>query len=274
MKLIKKQNFVGYDIQIMGDVDKPYFFVKDVCNVLGLNNVTMALKNINEKYLTSTIMKSGQQRRKMLLISEAGLYQMVLRSRKPNAEKFTEWVVEDVLPSIRKTGKYNIKNKKIKKITQFKIYNEYDLQIKVVDYIRQFHPNLTINSSLGEMQNDKWKRIKSWKMGYTSGVPDLMIFNKNTKYNGLAIEFKTPTGKGKIDHKQSTFLEQMEINGWNCIISNDYDLIITEIFKYCQDIKYDYRLRCNHCTKTFKNENTLDVHNHIYHFEKYYLQNT
>lgn len=50
---------------------------------------------------------SGQNR-EMVVISESGLYRLVLTSRKPQSEPFQDWVVQEVLPSIRKTGSYSV----------------------------------------------------------------------------------------------------------------------------------------------------------------------
>lgn len=49
----------------------------------------------------------GTRRFKALVISESGLYKLVMRSDKPEAKKFQDWVTRDVLPTIRKTGQYN-----------------------------------------------------------------------------------------------------------------------------------------------------------------------
>ncbi len=54
----------------------------------------------------------------MTIINEAGLYKLIMRSNKPNAEKFQKWVCEDVLPSIRKYGTYSIGNKYEEKFNQ------------------------------------------------------------------------------------------------------------------------------------------------------------
>lgn len=50
--------------------------------------------------------QAGSQRRPQLIISESGLYKLIMRSDKPEARKFQDWVTRDVLPAIRKTGGY------------------------------------------------------------------------------------------------------------------------------------------------------------------------
>lgn len=87
---------------------EPWFVAKDICDVLGLGNITEALRNLDDDELTSEILKSGNQGREMKLVSESGLYALVIRSNKPNARKFRKWITSEVLPAIRKTGRYDI----------------------------------------------------------------------------------------------------------------------------------------------------------------------
>ena len=88
-----------------GDI---WFVAKDVCDVLGLGNVTEALRNLDDDELTSEILNSGGQGREMRLMSESGVYALVLRSNKPEAKNFSRWVRKEVLPQIRKTGQFSI----------------------------------------------------------------------------------------------------------------------------------------------------------------------
>ena len=87
---------------------EPWFVAKDICDVLGLSNITEALRNLDNDELTSEILKSGNQGREMKLVSESGLYALVIRSNKPNARKFRKWITAEVLPAIRKTGRYAV----------------------------------------------------------------------------------------------------------------------------------------------------------------------
>ena len=85
---------------------EPWFVAKDVCDALDLKNTrsSIALLDEDEKGVTTSNTLGGEQQ--MLTISEAGLYSLVLRSRKPEAKAFKRWVTHEVLPSIRKTGRY------------------------------------------------------------------------------------------------------------------------------------------------------------------------
>ena len=73
-----------------------------------------------------------------LYLSESGLYSMVLRSKLELACAFKQWVTSQVLPSIRKTGRYNYCiNHKYDNLLAFKIENETDLHVKVVSFLKK-----------------------------------------------------------------------------------------------------------------------------------------
>ena len=78
--------------------DNPWFVAKDVCEILELDNLTEALRGLDEDELSSEILMSGGQRREMKIINEPGLYSLVLRSRKPEAKQFKRWITHEVLP--------------------------------------------------------------------------------------------------------------------------------------------------------------------------------
>ena len=85
---------------------EPWFVAKDVCGCLDLTNAAQTLSYLDddEKGIISNDTPGGKQQ--MLVISEPGLYSLVLRSRKPEAKAFKRWVTHDILPSIRKSGGY------------------------------------------------------------------------------------------------------------------------------------------------------------------------
>lgn len=88
---------------------QPYFVAKDVCDVLGISNGRDAVReklDPDEK-LMSDIPTPGQ-RRKVWLVNESGLYHLIFRSNKPEAQAFRKWVTSEVLPALRKTGSYQV----------------------------------------------------------------------------------------------------------------------------------------------------------------------
>lgn len=92
----------------MVEIDgQPWFVAADVCRILGLSQVTNALRNLGRDEITLTRIK-GFRGSHINTISESGLYKLVMRSDKPAARKFQDWVTRsrletlDVLPAIRK----------------------------------------------------------------------------------------------------------------------------------------------------------------------------
>lgn len=90
---------------------KPYMSGGDVAKALGYTNARKAVReHVTDNHkLRERIVPSGSQARTIIFIDEAGLYSLVLRSKLPRAEAFQEWVVSEVLPSIRNTGGYSTK---------------------------------------------------------------------------------------------------------------------------------------------------------------------
>jgi anti-repressor protein len=83
---------------------EPWFIAADACRALDLGNVTQALSRLDADE-TTLISNEG---REINVVSEAGLYALVLGSRKPEAKAFKRWVTHEVLPTLRKTGTYSI----------------------------------------------------------------------------------------------------------------------------------------------------------------------
>lgn len=87
--------------------DEPYFSLSDVCKVLEIKNSRDAKTRLNLNGVGSTdIIDNMGRHQQMDFINEANLYKLVFQSRKPEAQKFADWVTEEVLPSIRKHGAY------------------------------------------------------------------------------------------------------------------------------------------------------------------------
>ena len=94
------------EIRTITKDDEPMFCLADVCKALEISNVGNVKQRLSEKgiHTADTLTKGGMQ--KMTFISEANLYKTIFQSRKESAERFTEWVTSEVLPSIRKNGGY------------------------------------------------------------------------------------------------------------------------------------------------------------------------
>ena len=144
------------------------------------------------------------------------------------------------------------------------ICDETDLHKKVVEFIRNnLQPRALIIPGLGEYQFNTTIRTNCYDKGYLGGQPDLLIIKTHRYHQGLALEFKTPTGKGILSGKQSDYLGGLEQAGFKCIVSNDYDEIILELMKYFVDIVYP----CKYCRdkRSYKTIEKLNKHYRYFH---------
>lgn len=90
--------------------NEPWFFAKDVCDALSIatNHVRESLDEDEVSNLRSTEIGPEFGGKAPLIVSEAGLYSLILKSRKPEAKAFKRWITHDVIPAIRKTGGYHV----------------------------------------------------------------------------------------------------------------------------------------------------------------------
>lgn len=113
MSAIQNFAFEEHLVRIVERDGEPWFVGKDVCAALGLRNHNDALSDLDqdEKGVATTDPLSTYSRgggaQETVVISEPGVYRLVFRSRKPEAERFKRWLAHEVLPQIRRTGKYD-----------------------------------------------------------------------------------------------------------------------------------------------------------------------
>ena len=89
--------------------DEVWFVAKDVCDILGLDNPTEAIRPLDEdEKNTLRISEGNRGNPNVNIISESGVYALVFRSNKPEAKAFSRWVRHEVLPQIRRTGSYRV----------------------------------------------------------------------------------------------------------------------------------------------------------------------
>ena len=104
LKVFEKAEFGR--VRVVECEGEPWFVAKDVCECLELTNTSQTLSHLDddEKGIISNDTPGGKQ--EMSIISEPGLYSLILRSRKPEAKAFKQWIIHEVVPSIRKRGLY------------------------------------------------------------------------------------------------------------------------------------------------------------------------
>ncbi|MCQ9121591.1 hypothetical protein MUU45_001141 [Rodentibacter pneumotropicus] len=136
-------NFEQNSIRTLSINNEPWFVAADICKAINLSSPSMAIANLDEdeKYtlsLTEGIEGIGKQVQELNLVSESGMYTLILRCRDAVKKgsiphRFRKWVTAEVLPQIRKTGKYQLEPKQLalpepeKKFT-FE-FTEHELQL-------------------------------------------------------------------------------------------------------------------------------------------------
>jgi anti-repressor protein len=131
-------NFEGKDVKTILINNDIWFVASNITKILEYQDGKQAVKIhcLEGAYKKHPLMTAGGIQDTTIL-NEAGLYQLVLASKKPNAVKFKEWVTEKILPSIRKTGSYSVAPKKELSIEEMTLLVIQNMQSKIADQSRQ-----------------------------------------------------------------------------------------------------------------------------------------
>lgn len=107
IEVINKSMLLGKEIDVYGTIDEPLFLAKDVAEWIGHSDVSMMVKNVEEEEkVTNNVCTLGGSQNAWFL-TEDGLYEVLMQSRKPIAKQFKKGV-KDILKTIRKTGSYSV----------------------------------------------------------------------------------------------------------------------------------------------------------------------
>ena len=124
--------FESKELEVVVIDNNPWFNASQFAKALGYTNPSEAIQdNVSAKY--SQQLDLGRRGKKPIFISEPGLYQLIMRSNLPSAEKFQDWVFEEVLPSIRKTGTYSKDSHKILGAYTERVESMFDAANKIPD---------------------------------------------------------------------------------------------------------------------------------------------
>lgn len=110
MNQLQLFNYKEKELRILTDEKwEPRFIAKDVCELLGLANVSKAVSTLwKDDLTTSKVTDSLGREQETNIVSEAGMYKLIFQSRKSEAQEFQNFVTKEVLPQIRKTGTYSM----------------------------------------------------------------------------------------------------------------------------------------------------------------------
>lgn len=94
-------------LRVAGTPEAPLFVAQDVCRALGVDDVSKALERLDQDETNNVRVTDASGRKQdVRAVTESGLYRLTLTSRKPEAKRFQRWVIHEVLPAIRMTGRY------------------------------------------------------------------------------------------------------------------------------------------------------------------------
>lgn len=105
-------NYNNREVRAVQKDGEPWFVLKDVCAILDISNHKMTAQRLDGDEVSQTyLIDSIGRKQEMTVINESGLYNVILRSDKPEAKPFRKWVTSEVLPSIRIHGAYMTQEK-------------------------------------------------------------------------------------------------------------------------------------------------------------------
>ena len=132
MSNIQVFNYNSVEVRTIQNDGEPWFVLRDVCNVLGLGTPARVAERLDPDEVSQThITDSMGRQQETTIINESGLYNVILRSDKPEAKPFRKWVTSEVLPTIRRHGLYATPD------TVEKMLADPDTTIKLLETIKQ-----------------------------------------------------------------------------------------------------------------------------------------
>lgn len=169
--------YKGKEVRTIQRNGEPWMVLKDVCDVLNLSNPTIVASRLDTDEVTKFYLGglSGESN----IVSESGLYSVILRSDKPEAKEFKRWVTHEVLPKIRRHGAYIITSK------LEEIMNESDSWIKLLTALkkeRQEKERLQLQTA-----EDKPKVVFADTVSVSDGTILIGELAKILKGNGIDI---------------------------------------------------------------------------------------
>lgn len=148
--------FNGSEIRTVFFNGEPWFIAKDVAEALGYTDTDQAIRKHCKAAITLPVESTGQVRH-MRIIPERDLYRLIFNSRLQSAERFEEWVVAEVLPSIRKRGMFIMGQQKIR--TELLDALAENIREKALPALREFDRLTEHDHWLAYKNPDKYKRL-------------------------------------------------------------------------------------------------------------------
>ena len=208
-------DFHSSEVRVVSIDGEPWFVASDALEILGVDRTSLRGLDEDEKGVDSIHTLGGVQG--VTVISESGLYSLILRSRKPEARKFKRWITHEVIPSIRKHGMYATPQ------AAEAMLNDPDMMIRVLEEIKAERAKRAELEAARELDAPKVLFADSVAASHTSIlVGDLA---KILKGNGLDI------GANRLFEKLRTdgYLIRRQGTDWNMPTQRSMELGLFEI---------------------------------------------
>lgn len=211
---------------------EPMFCLTDICRVLDIANAGNVKARLNQKgiRIMDTLTNGGIQ--EMSFITESNLYKVIFQSRKPEAEKFSDWVTAEVLPSIRKHGVYAVAE----------LLNDPDLAIKAFTALKEEKER---NKMLQE-DNDRMRPKEIFADAVATSNTSILIGDlvKLLKQNGVDI------GQKRLFSwmREQGYLIRRQGSDWNMPTQRSMEMALFEV-KESTVNNADGSVRINKTTK-------------------------
>lgn len=161
---IFKNQGLGNVRTAIDDNNQIWFVAKDITDILEIQNTADALKNLDKDEIVKVKLPTNRGVQSMMLLNESGMYSLVLRSRKPQANEFKNWLTHNVIPSIREHGGYIYQQELLNEKEQAKLYDMIEsLQKSVTKFKTRWHELNADKRELKNTQRTLKKEIKSLK---------------------------------------------------------------------------------------------------------------
>ena len=235
MNEVQLFNFENHEVRSLLLNNEPWFVGKDVADVLGYQNGSRDInRHVDEEDRQNYQSSTFDSPRGMTIINESGLYSLVLSSKLPSTKKFKRWVTSEVLPALRKTGQYQVKELSGSELmakalieaqsvlaAKDKVIEEMKPKVVFADAVATSHTSILVGElakilkqngiDMGQKRLFAWLREKGYlikRQGTDYNMPtqkamELGLFEiKEGSYvngSGVNITTKTPkvTGKGQ-----------------------------------------------------------------------------
>lgn len=96
----------NYNVRVLVIQNEPWFCLSDICKVLTVDRSSDLIRSLDSKGVVKNLTPTNGGNQNLNYINEPNLYRVIFRSNKPEAKQFQDWVFNEVLPTIRKTGRY------------------------------------------------------------------------------------------------------------------------------------------------------------------------